>query len=414
VVGDIMKEKMKVFISGVIASILIFSIPIFASTNDIKTSTNTKNNNPKISSIYLNNEEVKSLSIIQNEEIYLPLLDIFKKYNIFVKWCSEYGGFIINDETSQKVICIKSNINYIYYEKFHQFKFDANGYLEVVIDEENGIKINKPLIFNNSIPYVSVTFLNKILDFEIENKDNNLYVSRQVNKETYIDYIKNLCLDTYIYYKYPQSTLETTFTYILDELTDISQYGFSSNTIKNMFDMLAYYGKIDKIIGKTYWVKKFNFFELIGDKYDYVFNVKDIKTNKLVSDKNLGFFIKVKIEDITKDSQFITEIAGIKCYFNSNVIFEASADDYEIFEKDPITIFKWSKSIWNKIASDYNFYWIGMTCDMAIMTMGRPNDINRTVTSQTVYEQWVYNDITNNIPQTFLYFKNGKLTSWQD
>lgn len=58
-------------------------------------------------------------------------------------------------------------------------------------------------------------------------------------------------------------------------------------------------------------------------------------------------------------------------------------------------------------------YWMGMTPDMAIVTMGRPNDINRTVTKYSTDKQWVYND-ADGIPNTFLYFENGKLNSWQD
>ena len=51
--------------------------------------------------------------------------------------------------------------------------------------------------------------------------------------------------------------------------------------------------------------------------------------------------------------------------------------------------------------------WIGMTKEMAIESWGRPEDINRTVGSFGVHEQWIYGD-------TFVYFEDGKLTSWQD
>lgn len=52
--------------------------------------------------------------------------------------------------------------------------------------------------------------------------------------------------------------------------------------------------------------------------------------------------------------------------------------------------------------------WIGMTNDMAIEVLGTPDDINRTTTAYGVREQWVYNY------GKYLYFENGKLTSWQD
>ena len=44
---------------------------------------------------------------------------------------------------------------------------------------------------------------------------------------------------------------------------------------------------------------------------------------------------------------------------------------------------------------------------MALESWGQPDDINRSVGSWGVHEQWVYGD-------EYLYFENGKLTSWQD
>jgi hypothetical protein len=45
---------------------------------------------------------------------------------------------------------------------------------------------------------------------------------------------------------------------------------------------------------------------------------------------------------------------------------------------------------------------------MATIALGEANEINRTVGSWGVHEQWVY---TNNF---YLYFENGKLTSYQN
>lgn len=52
--------------------------------------------------------------------------------------------------------------------------------------------------------------------------------------------------------------------------------------------------------------------------------------------------------------------------------------------------------------------WIGMTDSQARISIGRPNDINRSVGEWGTHEQWVYND------GRYLYFENGKLTSWQN
>ena len=54
--------------------------------------------------------------------------------------------------------------------------------------------------------------------------------------------------------------------------------------------------------------------------------------------------------------------------------------------------------------------WLGMTDEMARESWGIPDDINRTVGSWGVNEQWVYGEYS----RTYLYFENGKLTSWQD
>lgn len=51
---------------------------------------------------------------------------------------------------------------------------------------------------------------------------------------------------------------------------------------------------------------------------------------------------------------------------------------------------------------------IGMTKQMAIDSWGEADKINKTVGKWGVHEQWVYEG------NGYLYFENGKLTSWQD
>jgi hypothetical protein len=52
--------------------------------------------------------------------------------------------------------------------------------------------------------------------------------------------------------------------------------------------------------------------------------------------------------------------------------------------------------------------WIGMIDSLAKESWGDPEDINRTVGSWGVREQWVYSN------ENYLYFENGVLTSWQN
>ena len=49
---------------------------------------------------------------------------------------------------------------------------------------------------------------------------------------------------------------------------------------------------------------------------------------------------------------------------------------------------------------------IGMTKEMALFSWGKPNDINKTITTNNTSEQWVYDD-------NYLYFEGGKLTAIQ-
>jgi hypothetical protein len=66
---------------------------------------------------------------------------------------------------------------------------------------------------------------------------------------------------------------------------------------------------------------------------------------------------------------------------------------------------KYGSTIFNKLKQHY--YWIGMNKEMAIISLGEPNSINRTVGGWGVREQWVYKNL-------YLYFENEKLTSYQD
>ena len=66
---------------------------------------------------------------------------------------------------------------------------------------------------------------------------------------------------------------------------------------------------------------------------------------------------------------------------------------------------KYGVKTYNELKNGY--YWIGMNKEMATISLGSPNDINRTVGSWGVHEQWVYDEIN-------LYFENGKLTSYQN
>lgn len=63
---------------------------------------------------------------------------------------------------------------------------------------------------------------------------------------------------------------------------------------------------------------------------------------------------------------------------------------------------------------------IGMTPEQVVASRGRPYDINRTTGSWGVHEQWVMlyeNTAAFDDPKAYeyayIYFENGKVTSWQ-
>ena len=74
-------------------------------------------------------------------------------------------------------------------------------------------------------------------------------------------------------------------------------------------------------------------------------------------------------------------------------------------ELEKIYIKKYGQTTYSKLKQGY--YWIGMTREMATISLGSTNDINRTVGSWGVHEQWVYDNL-------YLYFENGILTSYQN
>ncbi len=75
------------------------------------------------------------------------------------------------------------------------------------------------------------------------------------------------------------------------------------------------------------------------------------------------------------------------------------------YSKNPKNLYKWSDLIWKKINEEK--LWLGMTKKQAIMSWGKPYDINKNFGSFKNHEQWLYGN-------SYLYFEKDKLTSWQD
>src|SRR5260221_13250630 len=84
---------------------------------------------------------------------------------------------------------------------------------------------------------------------------------------------------------------------------------------------------------------------------------------------------------------------------------ERKQKDIKEKKNEQMLIKKFGNTIAHKIINGH--YWIGMTNEMAEYSLGRPDKINRTVTSNSYSKQWVYTSV-------YLYFRNGILESYQD
>jgi|GEM_PF-3751381 len=115
----------------------------------------------------------------------------------------------------------------------------------------------------------------------------------------------------------------------------------------------------------------------------------------------------IQVVDINSNKDFIGIYKGKKYLFPIEIVvdYDYLAENFVYYKE-----YNWSKSVWNSIKNQQVF--IGMTKDMAILSWGKPDEINKDIGSWGVHEQWVYNvgDYRNN----YLYFKNGRLSSIQN
>ena len=96
-------------------------------------------------------------------------------------------------------------------------------------------------------------------------------------------------------------------------------------------------------------------------------------------------------------------------YEGSNILISIECEDGLVNKLFKLQSVIFEEKYGNKYGPlvEQNKIKIGMTKEMVEDSWGKPDDINRTVGSWGVHEQWVYGS-------TYLYFENGKLTSFQD
>ena len=126
------------------------------------------------------------------------------------------------------------------------------------------------------------------------------------------------------------------------------------------------------------------------NKIGFIIDVDVRKTPELINfSKTLLYIRDQEKEKINREKQ----MARIKI----------DSEAAELKKKELIR--KFGPQVADKILS--RIPWIGMTDEMAIQTVGLPQDNNRSITSGRIDEQWVYSR------GMYLYFTNGILTTIQ-
>lgn len=141
-----------------------------------------------------------------------------------------------------------------------------------------------------------------------------------------------------------------------------------------------------------------------ADKQVFIVDYTD-EYFKVCSDEGCGFINSVWIQPSEDINRYVA---------NKKIIEKAIiAENADRLNKQKVAADKKKEqSLINKLGlKTYNSlregnFWLGMTDEMARIAFGDPKEINQTVGSWGKHEQWVYNSI-------YLYFENGKLTSYQ-
>lgn len=114
-----------------------------------------------------------------------------------------------------------------------------------------------------------------------------------------------------------------------------------------------------------------------------------------------------RAEDIIIEGKYHSLVVLLKNSDNEEVFFpldERFYDPYYIMSKTSADSFKekFGQELW-KLILDSKLS-LGMTQEMVEIAWGKPKDINRSIYSDGIHEQWVYYS-------TYLYFENGILTA---
>lgn len=156
--------------------------------------------------------------------------------------------------------------------------------------------------------------------------------------------------------------------------------------------------------GKSLWLREpwpwFERKEKSRKEFLFIFleeiKLKDFDVEKI--EKYEGkIFVKLYLESKGEEDQVNLSVEGVRDRFYTK-------NPYPDLKK------KWGKRFWEILkAIRANRLLFGMTKEQAKLSVGTPYDINRSVGSWGIHEQWVYRN-----RGLYLYFEDGKLTSWQE
>ena len=127
-----------------------------------------------------------------------------------------------------------------------------------------------------------------------------------------------------------------------------------------------------------------------------------------------GARVKPELIPQMTDGELMAEIARtVNLHFTAYVFSDGEASKGSYLSSVRRELFSrrdWDREVrfnieWDRIA-------IGMTAEQVRASWGPPHDINRTVTANSVREQWVYGYGAST--RKYVYFENGVVTSWQD
>ncbi|NNV01648.1 stalk domain-containing protein [Brevibacillus sp. MCWH] len=145
-----------------------------------------------------------------------------------------------------------------------------------------------------------------------------------------------------------------------------------------------------------------NIFYRNGLVYDTSGNISSIE--------NLTPFWITKVEEKSDSVLYNYRIWLISGKYTYYMDVEDALDFRMSFlDFNPYTYYKWSQKVWDHVKKGSVF--VGMNKDMVSLSLGTPTRKNISTYSWGTFEQWVYDYKT--FGTSYLYFKNGILTSWQ-